>query len=70
MGPYSEEKQLQRATSIKRLLETNPQLDSKYRAIWEKHLLELAQNETIYNYRVKKIYSLLNPKHKGWVTYG
>jgi hypothetical protein len=69
MGPYSEEKQFQRATSIKRLLETNPQLDPLYRAIWEKHLLNLAHNETTYNYRVKHVYSLLQPRQKGWVSY-
>ena len=69
MGPYSEEKQFQRATSIKRLLDENPKLDPLYRAIWQKHLNNLANNETTYNYRVKHVYSLLKPKHKGWITY-
>ena len=69
MGPYSEAKQLQRAESIQHLLATNPDLDPSYRAIWEKHLINLANNEATYNYRVKHVYSLLKPKHKGWVTY-
>ena len=69
MGPFSEEKQFQRATSIKRLLDNNPKLDPLYRAVWEKHLLNLAFDETTYNHRVKHVYSLLKPKNKGWVTY-
>jgi hypothetical protein len=69
MGPYSEAKQLQRAESIQRLLDNNPQLDPSYRAVWQKHLINLANNETTYNYRVKHVYSLLKPKHKGWVSY-
>ena len=69
VGPYSEEKQFQRAKSIQRLLDENPKLDPLYRAIWQKHLLNLALNETTYNYRVKHVYSLLKPKNKGWVSY-
>jgi hypothetical protein len=57
MGPYSEDKQFQRAVSIQRLLEDNPDLDPQYKNIWQKHLLNLANNETTYNYRVKHIYS-------------
>ena len=57
MGPYSEDKQFERATAIKRLLENNPDLPADYRAIWQKHLANLALNETTYNYRVKAIYS-------------
>ena len=57
MGPYSEERQYQRAEAIKFLLDNNPDIDPLYRAIWEKHLLNLAHNETTYNYRVKNIYS-------------
>ncbi len=57
MGPYSEALQFQRATSIKRLLDENPQLSEEYKSIWKKHLMNLALNETTYNYRVKNIYS-------------
>ena len=70
MGPYSEAKQYQRAEAIQRLLENNPDLDPLYKAMWQKHLNNLALNETTYNYRVKHVYSLLSPKNKGWMTYG
>ena len=70
MGPYSEAKQMERAEAIQRLLETNPDLDPLYKAMWMKHLNNLALNETTYNYRVKHVYSLLKPKHRNWVTYG
>ena len=33
MGPYSEDKQMERAESIKRLLDHNPQLDRLYRVM-------------------------------------
>lgn len=57
MGPYSEERQYQRAVAIQHLLATNPNLDPLYRNVWEKHLMNLAPNEATYNYRVKNIYS-------------
>ena len=66
MGPYSEDKQFQRATSIKRLLDDNPDMDPLYRAIWNKHLMNLALNETTYNYRVKNIYSNLRREIISW----
>lgn len=69
MGPYSEEMQFKRATAIERLLNENPKLDPLYKAMWKKHLLNLALNETTYNYRVKHIYSNMKPKNKGWVSY-
>ena len=57
MGPYSEQKQFERAEAIQRLLDTNPQIDNLYRGMWENKLRDLAKNETEYNYRVKTIYS-------------
>jgi 3-methyladenine DNA glycosylase/8-oxoguanine DNA glycosylase len=57
MGPYSEERQYQRAQAIKRLLDTNPNLDPVYKAMWEDKLKGLALNEATYNHRVKTIYS-------------
>ena len=57
MGPFSEERQYQRAESIKRLLDTNPQLDPVYKAMWQDKLKGLALNESTYNFRVKTIYS-------------
>ena len=61
---------MERAESIQRLLDTNPDLDPLYKAMWKKHLNNLALNETTYNYRVKHVYSLLKPRHRGWATYG
>lgn len=69
MGPYSEEKQYQRAVAIKRLLDTNPQLDTATRAMWEGHLRNLSSNEETYNFRVKTIYSKLRNKLKGIIEY-
>ena len=69
MGPWSEDKQSQRADSIKHLLATNPQMDDYMKSVWESKLNGLAQNEDEYNKRVKQVYSLLKPQHKGWFTY-
>ena len=69
MGPWSIEIQKKRADAIKRLLATNPQLDSYMKGVWQNKLNNLAQNEDEYNKRVKRVYSLLKPKHKGWATY-
>jgi len=57
MGPYSEEKQIERAGAIKRLLNDNPNLDPVYRAAWQRHANNLAITEDEYNARVKAIYS-------------
>ena len=60
MGPYSEERQYQRAAAISRLLDQP--LPDETRAIWEMHLRNLARNETQYNYRVKEVYSKIQRK--------
>tara|TARA_B110000503_G_C6756266_1_gene253616 strand:- start:226 stop:438 length:213 start_codon:yes stop_codon:yes gene_type:complete len=69
MGPYSKHKQIQRADSIKNLLDTNPQMCDYMKAVWKKHLMSLATNEDEYLARVKQVYSLLKPKHRGWISY-
>jgi uncharacterized membrane-anchored protein YjiN (DUF445 family) len=69
MGPYSEKIQQKRADAIKHLLATNPQMDEYMKSVWESKLNGLAQNEDEYNKRIKQVYSLLKPKHRGWVTY-
>ena len=69
MGPFSEKIQQRRADAIKHLLATNPQMDDYMKSVWESKLNGLAQNEDEYNQRVKQVYSLLKPQHKGWVTY-
>lgn len=57
MGPFSEQKQFERATSIKRLLDQNPDLDVLTRAMWKSKLKNLALTEERYNARVKNIFS-------------
>ena len=69
MGPFSKTVQKHRADSIQYLLDTNPQLDGYMKSIWEMKLKDLALTEDEYNTRVKKIYSLMRPKHRGWVSY-
>lgn len=69
MGPYSPTVQQHRADSIKQLLENNPQISDYMRAVWNKHLRNLAVNEDEYTARVKQVYSLLKPKHRGWISY-
>jgi hypothetical protein len=68
LGPYSEEKQFERAVAIKRLLDRNPDLDPRMKAIWESHLRNLARNEATYNFRVKQIYTDMVKRYtKGWM---
>ena len=60
MGPFSEERQIQRADAIGRLLRDNLDIDPLYKSIWERHLKNLAYNETTYNERVRNIYQNMN----------
>jgi len=69
MGPYSEAIQQKRADAIKHLLTTNPQMDNYMKSVWTSKLNGIAQNEDEYNTRVKQVYSLLAPKHRGWISY-
>jgi len=69
MGPFSEERQLHRVGAIKRLLETNPQMDDYMKSVWKKHAMNIAYTEDEYNNRVRQVYSSLNPINKGWITY-
>lgn len=65
MGPYSEERQFQRADAIASLLKQ--ELPDTARAMWEGHLRNLARNETQYNYRVAEVYR--NIKTQGIVQW-
>ena len=56
MGPYSEQKQLERAGAIERLLEQNPDLDPSVKLMWQNKLKDLSVTEDEYNARVKAIY--------------
>tara|TARA_B100001094_G_scaffold55250_1_gene50796 strand:- start:43 stop:255 length:213 start_codon:yes stop_codon:yes gene_type:complete len=69
VGPYSKKVQKYRADSIRRLLDTNPQLDDYMKSIWQMKLKDLALNEEEYYARVKQVYSTLKPKHRGWAIY-
>jgi phage portal protein BeeE len=67
MGPYSEQRQLERAQAIARLLE-NPDLNADARRIWKNHLRNLCRNEETYNYRVRTIWTeIRNRQTKGWL---
>lgn len=69
MGPYSEEKQYERAVAIMRLLDRNPDLDPEMKAIWEGHLRNLSRNEATYNFRVKEIYTKMRDRYtKEWMN--
>ena len=68
MGPYSEEKQFERAVAIEQLLDRNPDLDPRMKAIWESHLRNLSRDEATYNFRVKQIYTDMVKRYtKGWM---
>jgi hypothetical protein len=62
MGPFSEMKQLRRAAAIKRLLDSNPQLDSPTRIMWETKLKNLALTEARYNERVVEVFKGIKKK--------
>ena len=64
MGPYSEEKQFQRADAIASLLKSD--LPDDTRAIWEMHLRNLSRNEAQYNYRVAEIYKNFKGQRVIW----
>jgi hypothetical protein len=55
MGPYSEKKQLERAESVKKLLERND-LSEWARTFWSKVVRDLAHDEFTYNHRVVNAY--------------
>ena len=56
MGPFSEEKQYQRAKAIEGLLERNPQMDELTTAMWQSKLKNLSLTEERYNARVRSIF--------------
>ena len=68
MGPYSEFLQARRAQSIRKLLE-NKNLDPDYRAMWQKHLNNLAIDEGEYLQRVREVYGNRYREYtKEWLT--
>jgi len=66
MGPYSEQKQLERAAAVARLL-AQPNLDEWARNYWTKVAMTLSLNEEQYNARVVNLYTKLrNERTKRW----
>jgi hypothetical protein len=55
MGPYSEEKQMERALAVQRIL-SDPNLNEWSRNYWTKVAMTLSMNEEQYNARVKNTY--------------
>lgn len=68
MGPWSEQRQLERAKAVARLLQ-QPGLSDWARQYWQTVLTRLATSEAQYNHRVEQTYSKL-PRQKGWIDYG
>jgi len=67
MGPYSEERQRQRAAAIQRLLD-NPTLDPEARRIWTNIQRRLSRSEEQYNARVVKMYNDMRTRYtKEWL---
>lgn len=66
MGPWSEQKQLERRASVLRLLQQN-NLSEWARNYWGTVFDTIAMNEDRYHSRVKSVYS--NMKRKGLIEY-
>lgn len=56
MGPFSEEKQWQRAKAIQRMID-DKSLSQEVRGMWSRKLVGLALTEDEYNRRVIEIYN-------------
>jgi hypothetical protein len=67
MGPYSEQRQLERAEAVARLL-AQDNLSEWAKDYWSKVAMTLAQNEGQYNARVVHLYNeMRNNYTKGWL---
>ena len=67
MGPWSEDRQLERAENIHRIL-SNPDLNPEMRKIWERHLANLSKSEDQYNARVVKIWQDMRNRYtEKWI---
>ena len=62
MGPYSEQKQLERAAAVARLL-AQPNLDEWARNYWTKVAMTLSMNEEQYNARVVALYTAIRNRY-------
>lgn len=69
MGPYSEFLQSRRRQIIQKLLDTNPQLDDITKAMWQRHLNNIACSEEEYNARVREVYGNRYTRYtSSWLT--
>jgi len=67
MGPWSEERQLQRANNILKILEQDD-LPSETRAMWERHLRGLSRSEAQYNARVVHLFTEMRNRYtEKWI---
>lgn len=64
MGPYSEQRQLERAEAVARLL-AQPNLNEWARNYWSKVAMNLSQNEEQYNARVVALYQRIRSQITG-----
>ena len=62
MGPWSEERQTQRAAAIQRLLDDS-NLSQDARRIWENHQRRLSRSEAQYNARVREVYTEMRNRY-------
>jgi len=68
MGPWSEERQHQRAAAVQRLLD-DPNLDPDARRLWTSIQRKLSRSEAQYNARVKEVYTEMRNRYtKGWMN--
>ena len=67
MGPYSEQRQLERAEAVARLL-NDPNLNEWARNYWTKVAMTLSMNEEQYNARVVNLYKEIRNQHtREWI---
>jgi len=62
MGPYSEERQRERAAAVQRLLD-DPTLDADARLLWTNVQRRLSRSEAQYNARVVNLYTQMRNRY-------
>ena len=61
MGPWNEERQIERAEAILALL-NDPTISAEARRIWENHLNSLAETGEAYVVRAQRVYAHALPE--------
>ena len=68
MGPYSEQRQLERAEAVAKVL-ADPSLSEWAREYWQRVAQNISINEEQYNARVVALYTgLRNERTKRWIN--